>query len=406
MSYLHSKTRPKNPVIQYDTLGPAALQSLGWQDGQPILRPLPSRSFRGEIPAAFARRGAAIQRQSQSVSYSTSIWQATVTDPDAQSNEDIKFHHVPVMAREIVDLFAQVPAGWIVDATLGGAGHAQQILEAHPHLRIFGFDQDPTAVAIASNRLARYGQRAQVVHARFDEIAAVLMRNGIDSISGALFDLGVSSYQFDQPERGFSYRFDAPLDMRMNPAAGLSAHQVVNEYDPKTLERVIREYSDEKFAHKIVRAIIAARPITTTAQLSAVIASAIPAPARRRGGNPAKRTFQAIRIEVNSELQVLPDALEQAISSLTVGGRIAVLAYHSGEDRIVKAVLRNAETGGCTCPPRLPCGCGAIPTLKKLRVAAKPSPAEVASNPRAASAKFRAAEKIAFTEADIASGAL
>jgi 16S rRNA (cytosine1402-N4)-methyltransferase len=221
-----------------------------------------------------------------------------------------------------------------------------------------------------------------------------LQSEGIHAISGALFDLGVSSFQFDSFSRGFSYRSEAPLDMRMDTSHGITATDVVNNYDVKTLERVIRENSDERFAGRIARAIESARPLRTTTELAEVVASAIPAPARRRGGNPAKRTFQALRIEVNKELEVLQPALEQAISALVPGGRIAVLSYHSGEDRIVKSVMRTGESGGCTCPTGLPCGCGAAPTLKRLRVTAKASAAEQTANPRSTSARLRAAEKV------------
>lgn len=305
-----------------------------------------------------------------------------------------EFTHVPVMGEEIVALFKDVPAGWVIDATLGGAGHARLILDACPQISVIGFDQDPAAVAVARERLAVYGERARVVHARFDRIGDVLASEGITNVSGALFDLGVSSHQFDAAERGFSYRSDAPLDMRMDTTHGISAMNVVNEFDVSELETIIREYSDERFAGRIARAIVAARPVRTTSQLAEVVASAIPAPARRRGGHPAKRTFQAIRIAVNAELDVLEPALTQAIGALVPGGRIAVLSYHSGEDRITKAVLRGAESGGCTCPPNLPCGCGARPTLRRVRAQAKAGSAEQRSNPRSTSARLRAAEKI------------
>jgi 16S rRNA (cytosine1402-N4)-methyltransferase len=212
-------------------------------------------------------------------------------------------------------------------------------------------------------------------------------------VSGVLLDLGVSSPQLDRPERGFSFRGDAPLDMRMDQDQALTAADVVNGYDERDLARVLRRHGDEVHAGRIARAIVAARPLHTTAQLAEVVRGAIPAPARRRGGHPARRTFQALRIEVNGELDVLPPALDAALEVTAAGGRIVVLSYHSGEDRLVKAAFRAAETGGCTCPPGLPCACGAEPRARLLRRGArKPSPAEVAANPRAESARLRAVE--------------
>jgi 16S rRNA (cytosine1402-N4)-methyltransferase len=313
---------------------------------------------------------------------------STPPDPD--------FAHRPVMADEIVELFAPVPDGWVVDATLGGAGHATALLDAHPGLKVVGIDQDPDALVAAGARLERFGDRARTVRARFDALADVVA--GLPSgepVVGALFDLGVSSPQLDRAERGFSYRHDAPLDMRMDPSAPRSADDVVNGYSEADLARVLRTYGDERYATRIARAVVAARPVRTTGELAELVRDAIPAPARRHGGHPAKRTFQAIRIEVNAELDVLPVALDAAIDALTPGGRIAVLSYHSGEDRIVKQVLRDAETGGCTCPPGLPCACGATPLVRLLRRGGRtPSPAERAANPRAESARLRSAEKL------------
>ncbi|HYD09519.1 MAG TPA: 16S rRNA (cytosine(1402)-N(4))-methyltransferase RsmH [Acidimicrobiales bacterium] len=301
------------------------------------------------------------------------------------------FEHEPVMVEEVVDLFAAVPAGTVVDATTGGAGHARAILDAHPHVRITGLDQDPVAVAAARERLAPYGERAEVIHARFDRIAEVVA----GPVSGVLFDLGVSSVQLDVAERGFSHRFDAPLDMRMDTTSGRTAADIVNGYDEARLARMLREHGDERFATRIAKAIVANRPIDTTGRLVEVIRDAIPAPARRKGGHPATRSFQAVRIEVNDELDVLPVALDAALALLAPGGRCAVLAYHSGEDRIVKSVLRDASTGGCTCPPSLPCACGATPTVRLLKRGAwKPTADEIARNPRAESARLRAVEKL------------
>lgn len=305
------------------------------------------------------------------------------------------FEHRPVMLNEIVAAFEPVPAGWVIDCTLGGAGHATALLEAHPHLSVLGIDQDPDALAVARERLAPFGDRAHTVHARFDSFAAVLdSQLAGKAIVGALFDLGVSSPQFDRAERGFSYRFDAPLDMRMDPSRELSAKTIVNDYDEKDLARVLREFGDERFAGRIARAIVAARPVETTTQLAEITRDAIPAPARRTGGHPAKRTFQALRIEVNNELGVLPVALESAINALVPGGRLVVLSYHSGEDRIVKQVMRDAESGGCTCPPNLPCVCGAQPSVRLVRRGGTtPSASERETNPRAESARLRIAER-------------
>lgn len=301
------------------------------------------------------------------------------------------YEHRPVMVDEVVDLFAPVPTGTVVDATLGGAGHSTAILDAHDHLAIHGLDQDPSAVEVAQARLARFGDRARVTHARFDRITEV----ADGPASGVLFDLGVSSPQLDRGERGFSHRFDAPLDMRMDTTTGRTAAEIVNTYDEAALARVLRDLGDERFAGRIAKAIVRNRPIDTTGRLTEVIRDAIPAPARRTGGHPAKRSFQALRIEVNAELEVLPVALDAAIELLAPGGRCVVLAYHSGEDRIVKERFRNAATGGCVCPPNLPCVCGAEPTVRLLKRGAwKPSAAEVAANPRAESARLRAVEKL------------
>jgi 16S rRNA (cytosine1402-N4)-methyltransferase len=306
------------------------------------------------------------------------------------------FEHRPVMVDEIVDLFADVPPGTVVDATLGGAGHSRAILDAHPHLRVAGLDQDPDAVEVATERLAPYGDRASVTHVRFDRMSVAVRDLGLEAVSGVLFDLGVSSPQLDRGERGFSHRFDAPLDMRMDTTAARNAADVVNGYDETALARVLRELGDERFASRIAKAIVANRPVTTTAQLAEIVRDAIPAPARRTGGHPAKRSFQAVRIEVNAELDILPGAIDQAIELLAPGGRCVVLAYHSGEDRIVKERFRTASTGGCTCPPGLPCVCGAVPQVRLLKRGAwKPTAAEIAANPRAESARLRAVQKLA-----------
>ncbi len=303
------------------------------------------------------------------------------------------FEHDPVMLDEIVAVFGPVPAGVVVDATVGGGGHSEGILEARPDVQVLGLDRDPAALAAASARLARFGDRFSTHRCRFDDLRSAMAAFDLEKLSGALFDLGVSSPQLDRAERGFSYRHDGPLDMRMDTDAQWTASDVVNGYAESELRRVIRKYGDERFASRIARAIVAARPIETTTELAAIVTSAIPAPARRTGGHPAKRTFQAIRIEVNGELDVLAPAIDAAIDASVPGGRIAVLSYHSGEDRIVKEQFRLA-TGACECPPELPCVCGAVQTVRLVRgVRRTPTHEEKAVNRRAGSARLRVAER-------------
>ena len=305
------------------------------------------------------------------------------------------FRHQPVMVDEVVDLLRPVPPGLIVDATVGGGGHARALLEALPAHRLLGLDQDDEALAAATVTLSDFGARVDLRRARFDRLEAMVQEAGNEPVTAVLFDLGVSSPQVDHPERGFTYRQDAPLDMRMDRTQPLTAAAVLNTYPEGRLAALLRDYGDERFADRIARAIVAARPLTSTVQLVDVVRNAIPAPARRRGGHPAKRTFQALRIEVNTELDVLGPALDQGLELLVPGGRLAVLSYHSGEDRIAKQRLRHAETGGCTCPPHLPCACGAVPVVRLVgRRPRRPSAAEVARNPRAESARLRVAEKL------------
>jgi 16S rRNA (cytosine1402-N4)-methyltransferase len=298
------------------------------------------------------------------------------------------------MVEEITALFADVPTGTLVDATLGAGGHSEAVLSAHAHLSVLGIDRDPEALAAARRRLERFGGRIDTWQGRFDGLADALAERGIEEISGAIFDLGVSSPQLDRAGRGFSYRNDGPLDMRMDRSQAWSASDVVNGYDEAQLAHIIRRYGDERFATRIARAIRAARPIESTVELAEVVTAAIPAAARRTGGHPAKRTFQAIRIEVNGELDALPAAIDQAVDATAPGGRIAVLSYHSGEDRIVKQRFAEA-LGPCTCPPDLPCVCGAVQTVRVVRkVPKRPSAAEVAANRRAGSARLRVVERI------------
>ena len=307
-----------------------------------------------------------------------------------------EFIHESVMLQEVLDVFANMNSGTFVDATLGGAGHSSAILRAHPNISLLGIDQDATALAAAQKVLddAGLSERATLRRARFDALSSVVTEEGIGSLAGVLFDLGVSSPQFDVAERGFSYRFDAPLDMRMDQSQSFSAQDVVNGYSVEQIVDMLRTNADERHAVRIAKAIVAARPIRSTSHLSDVVSSAIPAPARRRGGHPAKRTFQAIRIEVNAELTILPGALRDAMSLLAPGARLAVITFHSGEDRIVKAVMRSAETGDCSCPPNLPCACGATRTVKRIRVSREAGKEEVLRNPRASSARLRVVEKL------------
>ena len=319
-------------------------------------------------------------------------------DPSAESGsprahgETAPFSHVPVMVGEIVGLFSEVPSGLIVDATLGGGGHSEALLESRPDITVLGLDRDPAALAAAGSRLARFGGRFRALHLRFDRLEEAL--EGVRA-SGVLFDLGVSSHQLDRPERGFSYRAGGPLDMRMDPSSSLTAADVVNTYPEAELVRVLREYADERFAVRIARAIVGARPLVDTAELAETIVAAIPAAARRTGPHPATRSFQAIRIEVNSELEVLEPALEAAIEGLAPGGRLAVLAYHSGEDRIVKSVLREASRTSPRGRPDLPPPPGFAPRLRLIRAAGRrPGETERVDNPRSTSARLRAAERI------------
>lgn len=305
---------------------------------------------------------------------------------------DDSFHHVPVLRDEVLDAFSTVPSGTIIDATCGGAGHAAAILESRDDLTLVGLDRDPMAVDVATQRLSRFANRASVKHLRFDHLRDAVPAGS--TITGVLFDLGVSSAQFDIGERGFSYRADAPLDMRMDTSGGPTAAEVVNSFSPAELRHVIAKYGDERFADRIARAIVAQRPVLTTAQLARIVTDAIPAATRRTGGHPAKRTFQALRIEVNDELRVLGPAIDAAIDVIAPGGRVVVLSYHSGEDRIVKDRFRVAETGGCSCPADLPCVCGALPRGRMVRRGVlRASEAEQARNPRATSVVARIFEK-------------
>ncbi|MCZ2857066.1 16S rRNA (cytosine(1402)-N(4))-methyltransferase RsmH [Blastococcus sp. VKM Ac-2987] len=310
--------------------------------------------------------------------------------------------HVPVLLDRVVELLGPACAAdgaVLVDATLGLAGHTLAMLEAHPGLRVVGLDRDPDARAEATARIGSAGHagRVTVVPAVFDELPEVLDRLGIEEVQGVLFDLGVSSLQLDRPDRGFSYSTDAPLDMRMDPGAPRTAADVVNTYAHGDLARVLRVYGEERFASRIASAIERERtrePFTGTARLAELVRESIPAATRRTGGHPAKRTFQALRIEVNDELGALERALPAAIDALAVGGRVAVITFHSLEDRIVKQTLAAGAVD--RTPPELPVPLPEHgPTLRLLtRGGEAPTSQETATNPRAASARVRAAERI------------
>ena len=312
--------------------------------------------------------------------------------------------HVPVMGREVVELLAPVPGGLVIDATVGGGGHSRLVLDARPDLRILGIDRDARAVVAARTALAPYGERARVEHGGFEHLGEIIRGtdgtdDGEGAIVGILFDLGVSSPQLDEPSRGFSYWGEAALDMRMDNSQELTAEIVVNTYDEDRLAEVISEYGEERFARAVARSIVAARPLQTTQDLVDAVKAAIPAPARRRGGHPARRTFQAIRMEVNRELQQLDAALDESVHLLTPGGRILVLSYHSLEDRMVKQRFVEWTDPVENEPARLP-----VPTRERnplVRLLGRrgrtPSDAELAHNPRASSARLRAAEKLPIT---------
>jgi 16S rRNA (cytosine1402-N4)-methyltransferase len=285
----------------------------------------------------------------------------------------------------------------VVDATLGLGGHAEALLDAHPRLTLVGLDRDPVALARSGERLARFSSRAHLVHAVYDRMPEVLEELGLDGVDGVLFDLGVSSMQLDVAQRGFAYAQDAPLDMRMDPSAGATAGDIVNGYSVPELARILREYGEERFALRVAQAIDRARraaPLTSTAELAELVRTAIPAATRRHGGHPAKRTFQALRIEVNGELGALRSAVPSALDALTVGGRIVVLSYHSLEDRIVKAALAVLATDSTPIDLPVPLA-DRGPQLRLLTRGSEPATeSETAQNPRAASVRLRAAERI------------
>ncbi|GAB2590273.1 ribosomal RNA small subunit methyltransferase H [Paractinoplanes abujensis] len=313
---------------------------------------------------------------------------------------ELRGTHVPVLLErclELLDPALRLPGAVHVDFTLGLGGHAEAVLERYPDVVLVGLDRDTEALAHSRHRLARFGERVKLVHAVYDELPRVLGELDLAGFHSGLFDLGVSSLQLDEADRGFAYAQDAPLDMRMDQTSGITAEQVVNEYEPGELVRILRQYGEEKFAQRVVSSIVRERQrgrITSTARLSELVKESIPAAARRTGGNPAKRTFQALRIEVNGELATLEAAVPEALDALAPKGRLVVMSYQSLEDRIVKRALtaRSRSTGPVDLPVELP---GTGPTLRLLtRGSEPPSEQEVAANPRAASVKLRAVERI------------
>lgn len=308
--------------------------------------------------------------------------------------------HIPVLRDRVLALLSPAlshPDAVLLDATLGHGGHAEQALRQFPNMRLIGLDRDTTALELSRARLSPFAERVVLVHAIYDRIPQVLADNGLASVDGILFDLGVSSMQLDNADRGFSYSYDSELDMRMDQTEGITAAEVINTYEPGRLVRILRAYGDEKFAERIVDRIVKERavtPITHSARLVEIVKDAIPAAARRTGGNPAKRTFQALRIEVNSELDVLERAIPRAIDSLSMHGRIVVMSYQSLEDKIVKKIFIQRSTA--QVPHDMPIiPDSAQPELQLLtRGAEAAQDVEIAENPRAASVRLRAAERI------------
>ncbi|WP_122627205.1 16S rRNA (cytosine(1402)-N(4))-methyltransferase RsmH [Lucifera butyrica] len=310
----------------------------------------------------------------------------------------MEFRHTSVLLQESVAALITDGTGTYVDCTLGGGGHSLAIaarLEAAGHL--IGIDQDPAAIVAGKDKLAAVTCKVDIVQNNFRNLSGILDELSVDIVDGVLFDLGVSSYQLDTADRGFSYMQDAPLDMRMDPGQVFSAYDIVNEYPEEKLARIIAEYGEERWAKRIALFIVRERthaPVQTTGSLVEIIKKAVPAAARREGPHPAKRTFQALRIEVNDELGILQTAFETAVNRLKPGGRICIITFHSLEDRIAKQTLAKMAKG-CSCPPQLPvCVCGQKPKIKLYGKAIAPSAQEIEMNPRARSAKLRIAEKI------------
>lgn len=309
------------------------------------------------------------------------------------------FKHIPVMLEECLQGLNIKDNAVYVDLTVGGAGHSFEILNRTKNTMLIGVDQDQMALEASEARLSEFGDRVKLVHSNFSNISSILKELKVDKVDGVLIDLGVSSYQLDTPERGFSFRFDAPLDMRMNQDNPLSAYDVVNGYKEAQLKKIISDYGEERFASSIARHIVKARtikPIKTTFKLKDIILSAVPRYKGQDGSSNVQRTFQAIRIEVNGELDIIKSTIEKAIEHLKIGGRLAILTFHSLEDRIVKTTFKELSLN-CVCPPDFPvCVCGGNNASIKL-VNSKPivaSDYEKEKNPRSSCAKLRVAEKI------------
>ena len=310
----------------------------------------------------------------------------------------MEFHHISVLLNECIDNLNITPDGIYVDGTMGGGGHSLEIAKRLTTGRLICIDQDPNAHEAAGKRLAEYKDRITFVRDNFGNIANILDSLGIEKIDGMLLDIGVSSHQLDEAERGFSYQQDAPLDMRMNPDRPFSAYDVVNGYDEDELDRVIFTYGEERWARRIAQFIVKERenkPIETTGELVDIIKKAVPKGARKDGPHPAKRTFQAIRIEVNGELEVLQRAIDDVAARLAVGGSLCIITFHSLEDRIVKEAFRKQENP-CICPPQFPvCVCGKKPLGRVItRKPILPSKEELEENPRSRSAKLRVLEGV------------
>jgi 16S rRNA (cytosine1402-N4)-methyltransferase len=307
------------------------------------------------------------------------------------------FEHLSVMPEEVLHWLNPQPDGIYLDGTIGGGGHAKLILDTAPGCRLIGLDRDPAALRQATTVLAPYGERVSLQQATFDQAGQVLRQLGIELLDGMLLDLGVSSHQLDTPERGFSFRHDAPLDMRMNPQVGQTAADVVNGFEEAELARIFFEYGEERFSRRIARKIVARRgeaPITRTSELAQLVRQAVPGGNRPGRIHPATRVFQALRIFVNDELEQVRIGVDRGIDLLKPGGRLVVISFHSLEDRIVKHLFRE-RARGCICPPRLPvCQCNKQPEVKLLsRKGATPKAAEIEINPRSRSAVLRAVER-------------
>lgn len=309
-----------------------------------------------------------------------------------------EFHHVPIMLGDVMELLRPERGGIFVDGTLGGGGHSEGILRRLGEGKLYGIDRDGEAIAAASERLKPFGDRFEAIRGNFFDMKELLGSVGVTEVDGILLDLGVSSYQLDAPQRGFSYHEEAPLDMRMDDRASLTAYDVVNGYSHGELTRIIRDYGEERYAARVASAIVRERekqPVKTTTELADIIKYAIPAANRREGPHPARRTFQAIRIEVNGELEELGAAIQRAHDMLAPGGVLAVITFHSLEDRIVKQAFKTFEHP-CICDPRAPmCTCGRVPTARVLtKKPIVPGEEELGSNPRSRSSKLRAIEKL------------